>query len=166
MGYKSYLLDHMVRMHGDIESTTRKLELEQRRLYKIDKELELAESEYGQKRQRYKLFQTSQDDEVHRKSQDKRVLEMRLEKAILDLNKGICENEQLREQIDQLRKERQILDTVFKQLVVGIKDKGKTIEKTRQNVNETRTSLEESKQKHQAVTKMLDLERRKFKAEC
>merc|ERR1712187_589945 len=122
--------------------------------------------EYREKRQKYKLYQNAQDDEVHRKSQDKRVLEMRLEKAILDLNKGTCENEQLREQIDQLRKERQILDTVFKQLVGGIKDKGKTIERTKQNMNEGRLSLEESKQRHRAVTKMLELERRKFKSEC
>merc|ERR1712187_597512 len=111
--------------------------------------------EYREKRQKYKLYQNAQDDEVHCKSQHKRVLEMRLEKAILDLNKGTCENEQLREQIDQLRKERQILDTVFKQLVSGIKDKGKTIERTKLNVNEGKLSLEESKQRHRAVTKML-----------
>jgi len=112
------------------------------------------------------LYQSSQDHAVHGKAQEVRLLEKRLEKAIADLNRGTCENEQLREGIDELRKERQVLDTVFKQLDGGIKDKGKFIGRVKQTINEDQLSLEEAKRKHRATTKMLERERTVFKNNC
>merc|ERR1719262_583200 len=60
--YRSYIEDHLHRMHHDIESTTRKLELERRRLHGLDEALTSAKQEYNTKRQRYKIFQTQEDD--------------------------------------------------------------------------------------------------------
>lgn len=161
--YKSYILDHLARMHSDIESTTRKLELEQRRLYNLDKTLANAESEYNQKREKYKLFQNAQDDAVAHKAQKVKSLERQLVKAIGDLNKGNCDNEQLREQIDQLRRERQILDLVFKQMVRDISGNKKTMERVKQNMNESKWISEETGQKTRALNKLLERDRRTFK---
>eukprot|EP00929_Paragymnodinium_shiwhaense_P061644 TRINITY_DN3080_c0_g2_i1.p1 TRINITY_DN3080_c0_g2~~TRINITY_DN3080_c0_g2_i1.p1 ORF type:complete len:639 (+),score=244.15 TRINITY_DN3080_c0_g2_i1:135-2051(+) len=160
--YKSYILDHFARMRADIESTTRKLELEQRRQYKLDKELVLAEAEYTQKRLRQKSQHQAQDDAVQQNLQTKRQLERRLEKAISELNNGTCENERLREQIDQLRKERLILDTMFKQLERGIKEKGKVIQRVRTSMREDKLSCDEAKQKSRALGKIMERERKSF----
>merc|ERR1719409_1964960 len=160
--YKSYILDHFARMRQDIEATTRKLELEQRRHYKLDKELALAEAEFTQKRLRHKVNSQSADEQVSGAVQKKRQLERRLEKAISDLNMGTCENEQLREQIDQLRKERIILDTMFKQLERGIKEKGKVIERVRTSMQEDKRNCEEAKQKSKAIGKIIERERKNF----
>lgn len=161
--YKSYILDHLARMHSDIESTTRKLELEQRRLYNLDKTLANAESEYNQKREKYKLFQNAQDDAVQHKAAKVKQLERQLVKAIEDLNKGNCDNEQLREQIDQLRRERQILDLVFKQMVRDINGNKKTMERVKQTMVDSKMTSEEAKQKTRALNKLLERERRDFK---
>lgn len=163
--YKSYLMEHLARMHSDIESTTRKLELEQRRLYNLDKMLGMAESEWATKRARYKMFQATADNATEHKADSVRVLERNLVKAIEDLNKGNCDNEQLREQIDQLRKERTILDSVFKTMHKDINSNQKFLEKEKVKVHESKFACEEAKQKTRALNKMLDRERKGFKTE-
>eukprot|EP00927_Polykrikos_kofoidii_P072219 TRINITY_DN68362_c0_g1_i1.p1 TRINITY_DN68362_c0_g1~~TRINITY_DN68362_c0_g1_i1.p1 ORF type:complete len:616 (-),score=138.52 TRINITY_DN68362_c0_g1_i1:325-2172(-) len=164
--YGRYKMDHLERMHADIESTTRKLELEQRRLYKLDQELEVARSEHEAKRERYKVHQSPSIDAATKKAQTMRQLERRLWKKITDLDKLTCENEQLRVQIDQLRKERLILDTMFKQLDTGIKEKGKIIERVNLTMNDDKLIGEEAKQKSHALSKILERERRGFKDTC
>merc|ERR1719224_393652 len=84
--YRSYIEDHLHRMHHDIESTTRKLELERRRLHGLDEALSSAKQEYNTKRQRYKIFQNQQDDEAKKAEQRVKLLEGRLVKAIAELN--------------------------------------------------------------------------------
>lgn len=162
---KSYMREHLARMHSDIEATTRKLELEQRRLFNLDKMLTMAESEWVTKRARYKLFQSAMDNASEHQADSVRVLERNLVKAIEDLNKGNCDNEGLREQIDQLRKERTILDSVFKTMEKDINGNKKMLEKEKMKINESRFAAEEAKQKTRALNKMLDRERKGFKHE-
>merc|ERR1719460_3386076 len=47
--YQMYLHDHLHRMHNEIESTTRKLELEKRRLNKLDDDVVRTKSELEEK---------------------------------------------------------------------------------------------------------------------
>lgn len=164
--YNEYELDHIARMHDDIEQTTRRLELAHRRLSKVEKELSAAESEYAEKRKKYKLNQAPQDDILAVKANGKRLLERRLEKAIADLNKGTCENKELRSQIDQLRRERQTFDAVFKQLENAIAKSRKQIDHARVAGAEHSSAREEAKQKTQSLEKMLDRERRDFQYVC
>merc|ERR1719157_50261 len=84
--YRSYIVDHLHRMHHDIESTTRKLELERRRLHTLDEALASAKQEYSSKRQKYKIFQAAADDEAKKAENRVKALECRLEKAISELN--------------------------------------------------------------------------------
>jgi len=156
-------MEHLARMHTDIESTTRKLELEQRRLYNLDKMLHSAETEWDVKRKKYKALQSSVDSAVDHKADLVRVLERNLVKAIEDLNKGNDTVELLREQIDQLRKERTILNSVFETMIKDIKSHQKLLEKEKDKINESRDSCEEAKHKTEALNKMLEKERRAFK---
>jgi len=161
--YKSYILEQCGRMHADIDKTTRKLELEHRRLYNLDKFLTLAESEWNTKRARYKLFQSTVDDAVQHKSGLVKQLERKLVKAIEDLNRGNYENEQLREQIDQLRIERTMLDQVFKQMEKDINSNKKLMEKEKTKIGENMASSMQAKQEYRALNKMLERKRRDFK---
>lgn len=163
--YKNYLMEHLARMHTDIESTTRKLELEQRRLYHLDKMLDVAESEWNTKRAKYKMQQSSVDSSIGQKAEFVRTQERNLVKAIAELNKGNCENELLQERIDQLRKERTILDSVFKTMVAEINSNKKHMEKTVEEISEGKKTSDEAKQKTRALNKMLDRDRRGFKEE-
>jgi len=182
--FRSYLEDHLQRLYEDIQSTTRKLELEQRRLHKVDKDLLTAEVEYGQKRQRYKTLHRSQedtaesqkrdpfkivlrkgDDPVANKIAEVRKLELHLEQQIGDLNQGATENENLREQIDQLRKERKILNTVFKQLEKGIHRSGKQLGELMTKINNDQLASEDAKQRAFSRNKLLERERLHFHQE-
>mmetsp|Transcript_126445 Transcript_126445/g.369446 ORF Transcript_126445/g.369446 Transcript_126445/m.369446 type:complete len:663 (-) Transcript_126445:71-2059(-) len=159
--YKLYMMDHLTRMHVDIEATTRKLELEQRRLARLDKDLAVVEEEYEKKRQRYKLFQ-SQDDAVQHKEAENRQLEKRLIKAKADLNKGTSENEQLREEINRLRRERELLNSVFKQLERGIAGNRRGMDRLKANMNEEKMHDEDAKQRSKALGRLMDRERMQF----
>lgn len=183
--YSSYLMEHLVRMHKDIKSTTRKLELEQRRLFNLDKTLAIAESEWATKMKGKKKKDKPETEEekssrgrmqstdstvegkaevsIGMKAEAVRALEKKLVRAIEDLNKGNCENEQLREAIDQLRKERTILDSVFKTMAKDISGNEKLLEKQKIKYHESKEFSEAAKQRTRALNKMLDKERRLFK---
>merc|ERR1719197_2391930 len=47
--YQLYLHDHLHRMHNEIESTTRKLELEKRRLNKLEEDVVRTRAEHQEK---------------------------------------------------------------------------------------------------------------------
>merc|ERR1719421_541608 len=164
--YRSYIEDHLHRMHHDIESTTRKLELERRRLHGLDEALSSAKQEYNTKRQRYKIFQNNQDDEAKKAEQRVKLLEGRLVKAIAELNQGNCENDALREQIDQLRKERQVLDTVFKKLSREISVTANGLGRLTSNIEETKNMDAEKKKGVEDLLKKLEKERVEFKDHC
>jgi len=160
---QSYMMDHLARMHSDIESTTRRLELEQRRLFRLDKELESAESEFERKRKRDMEQQSAQSDAVQRKVFEVRQLEKRLEKTIAGLNQSSCENEALREQIDRLRKERKaIMNPVFKNLDRGIQSNMKQLDRIGLNINGEKSVYDDATLKSKALNKMVERERRNF----
>jgi chromosome segregation ATPase len=197
---KSYVKDHLSRMQDDVEQTTRKLELEQRRLYEIDASLACAEQEYAMKNDRYngkkKQPDTSGDDakkkedpkaktqgtataaeareERARRSRgggartlhEVRTLEARLEKKIAELNQGKSENDELRAQIDQLRKERQTHDNVFRKLAREIKANAKRLEDRKQLSSDTKNDAEEYEEKKASIAKKTEREREEFKAQC
>merc|ERR1719178_621529 len=71
----------------------------------------------------------------------------------------------LQERIDQLRKERTILDSVFKTMEKEINSNKKLLEKEKSKINESKFSCDEAKQKARALNKMLERERRDFKDE-
>jgi len=164
--YRSYIEDHLHRMHHDIERTTRMLELERRRLHGLDEALASAKQEYNTKRQRYKIFQSSNDDEAKKAEQRVKLLEGRLVKAIAELNQGNCENDALREQIDQLRKERQVLDTVFKKLSREISQTATGLSRLNESIDATKKDDSDKKKGVEDLLKKLEKERMEFKDNC
>jgi len=185
--YTNYFEDHLARLHADIEHTTRKLELEQRRLAKIDKDLASAETEFQTKRSKYKQKatgrevdrltgcpvvreeraarnekQTSQEDAVANKTTQVRRPERQLELEIASFNQANAHNDQLRDNIDQLRKERQLLDNVFRKMEKGIRGSRRAIDDLNSTINEDRSGQDDAKQKCSALGKMLERDRRGF----
>jgi len=157
-----YQADYVERLQQDIELTTRKLELEQRRLSKLSEDLKDAEVEFATKRQRYKVLQTSQEDAVAEKSENVRRLERRLESAMSKFNAENENNDSLRHQIDQLRKERKLLDNVFRKMTKGINNSKRAIRELNEDINEDKEAHDVDQQRVHALGKMLDKERKNF----
>lgn len=160
--YNVYFEDHLSRLHADIELTTRKLELEQRRLARLDKDLLAAESEYTQKRQKYKVLQSSQEDAQAQRHKDLLQLERQLDLAIGGFNKLNAHNDGLRTQMDQLRKERQLLDQVFRKMENAIRTSRRAIEEANVEITSNRSEHDKMQQRCQALGKALERERKNF----
>lgn len=161
-----YLLDFACRLHKEIESTTRKLELEQRRLHGLDKALATANSEFEGKRKKFLINRNPKDDMVAQVEHRTKKLEHRLEKAKSQLNKGQHDNLRLREQIDQLRRERLILDNVFGSLEKEIQENKEHLSEAKKAVIDHKVMAGDAAQRTEGLNKMLERERKEFKNQC
>ncbi|CAE7337975.1 ctse-b [Symbiodinium sp. CCMP2456] len=160
--YNDYRQNHRERLERDIELTTGKLELEQRRLAKLDKDLDAATSEQSQKLYKYKVDPSFKDDPPAQKKRKALQLERKVDLAISRYNRLNETNDGLRAQIDQLRKERQLLDQVFRKMQDSIRINRKDIELANQDIVANRSDLDKKLQNCQASSKALEKKRRSF----
>jgi len=151
-----YLQDHMQRMHNEIESTTRKLELEKRRLNKLEEEVERVRDEHEEKVSKGALSKQTSGLSIKK-------LEHRLEKAISTLNTSLHENEAIRSKIDSTRRERLQMNQVFKKLQGDIKDNQNQVMQLQREADQARREEEERQHRMAALRKQLEIERRQFK---
>merc|ERR1719199_1379363 len=132
--YEAYIEDHLHRMYHEIEVTTRKLELEKRRLAKLDEDVARAKAEY--------------EDKVMPKKKKKqepmklKALEYRLDKAISKYNNVSHENKVLRDRIDHIRRERIQLNQVFKKQIEDIRTTTKSIYQVKTESDEAKNVTE------------------------
>lgn len=148
-----------------IQETTRKLEVEQRRLNKLDKDLELAEAEYDQKRRKYNKEQSVHRDKVQEQQSKLIHMERHLERAIKTLNRENSENERLRDAIDRLRRERQNLDAVFKQLEKGIGGSGHKIKTLKERIDLDCVKINEAEEQIAVRTRVMERRQKDFHEE-
>lgn len=149
--------DHLQRMHNEIESTTRKLELEKRRLNKLDEEVERVRAEH-----REKVIKANNSDDKVAGVVSVKKLENRLAKAISTLNASLHENEGIRARIDDARRERLHMNQVFKKVQAEIKDNQAQVKQLQRESDMARHEEEECKTRLAALRKQLEIERRQF----
>eukprot|EP00961_Rhodomonas_salina_P064384 866036-Rhodomonas_salina.5 len=110
------------KLHDQAEAYTKKIEAEKRRIEELDaniKELNVTVLE-----QRKKLGGANAVRENNMKTQKQiSVLENRLDKSLLKFNEALAFNKQLRESIDNLRRERQAFDNIYKKLEKDLNEK-------------------------------------------
>lgn len=152
--HQAYLQDHLQRMHNEIESTTRKLELEKRRLNKLDEDASRMRAECNEKT--LKVQKDGQGVPLKK-------LENRLAKAISQLNLLGHENAECRNRIDVVRRERLQLIQVFKKLQNDIKDNMSMVSQIHRESDAARREQEERIHKMAALKKQVEEERKAFK---
>jgi hypothetical protein len=161
-----YLHEHLARMQDEIESTTRKLELEKRRLYKLEKDLERTREEHDEKVLKSNKFT------MPRKAGDAsdrpvsplsvKELEHRLGKAVITLNTYNHENKDIRDKIDSIRRERLQMNQVFKNMQVAIKENQREIAQLQTETVESTREQEDVQHHMSAKKKLMDVGRREF----
>jgi len=143
-------------MHNEIESTTRKLELEKRRLNKLEEDATRMRAEYAEKVQK-----------APHEKQDRRLtlqkLESRLAKAMSQLNTLNHGNTEYRQKIDAVRRERLQLVQVFKKMQGDIKENISTVSQVHRDNDQARREQEERVSRMAALKKQVELERKQFK---
>jgi len=154
--YQLYLHDHLHRMHNEIESTTRKLELEKRRLNKLEEDVVRTRTEHDEK-----VLKVQHKDAAAGPSMYK--LEHKLGKALGELNKYNHENKEFRGKIDQIRRERLQMNQVFKKLTGDIKENIGSVTALQKDTDAARREHEERLHRMKALQKQVEVERKTFK---
>jgi predicted nucleic acid-binding Zn-ribbon protein len=160
--YQSYVESHLQRMRKEIETTTRLLEHERRRLYLVEEATERVQAEYEEKRNKLRLAQTQSADESKVQATRLRDLEGQLDKAIQKLNACNERNDKYHDAIDKQRKERLALDHVYKRLQREIKEARNEIEKNCTWIDEHQQAIVDHRETVQALKKQQIKERHEF----
>ena len=103
---------------------TRKIELEKRRIDELDKQMQLMHKKIWEQRQKMGGINASRENNQAIAKQIK-VLEHRLHRALVKFNEAIAANKDLREEIDNLRRERVVFDGIYKKLQLELAEKKK-----------------------------------------
>lgn len=160
-------------MHHEIEVTTRKLELEKRRLNKLDEDVKRARTEYDDKvlpakkkkdqKDKYKEILEASEKQPTTHPLAVKKLEGRLAKVTSTLNGLKHENKEARDKIDQIRRERLQMNQVFKKLNEDIKENIHFIKNINSETDEVRNKNKEANEKIDTLKKNVDKERKDFK---
>mmetsp|Transcript_31470 Transcript_31470/g.72347 ORF Transcript_31470/g.72347 Transcript_31470/m.72347 type:complete len:561 (+) Transcript_31470:109-1791(+) len=115
---------HMARLQDQADLYTRKIEIEKRRLEEMEKHIKVLQVKLLETQQaRGGINATRQSDQQVNKQI--RVLENRLDKALVKFNEALAYNKQLRESIDNLRRERVVFDQINAKLARELHEKKK-----------------------------------------
>ncbi|CAJ1337228.1 unnamed protein product, partial [Effrenium voratum] len=110
----------------------------------------------------YKVLQSSQEDAQGQRHKELLQLERQLDLKISSYNRLNAHNDGLRAQIDQLRKERQLLDQVFRKVENSIRGSRRAIEEANSEINNNKCEHDKMQQRCQALGKALERERKNF----
>eukprot|EP00736_Rhodelphis_marinus_P009779 Rmarinus@m.17933 len=116
--------DEIARLQDQADNYTRKLEVEKRRLDELDKQIKIMEQKILEQRHRMGGVNAARDNNLQIQKQI-RILENRLDKALVKFNEALAHNKQLRETIDNLRRERVVFDNIYKKLERELHEKKK-----------------------------------------
>lgn len=111
---------------GDIY--TRKIETEKRRLEELDKQIKKMQNSILVQRKEMGGINATRESNNGVQKQI-RILENRLDKALVKFNEALAHNKSLRDQIDNLRRERVVFDAIYNKL-------NRELEKKKRDMNE------------------------------
>merc|ERR1719277_670445 len=162
-----YMEDHITRLSEDISSTTKRLELEKRRLNKLDQEVESTRLEHQKKVLRIPpKGSKGKDDKEKGKKEQKvesiRTLEHRKMQAVAQLDALENENKEIRVRIDSTRRERMQMNQIFKKLHVDIKENIGQVTTLQRDTDTARNQQEDAQNRVLALKKQLEHERKVF----
>ena len=107
--------EKVAKLQDEADLYTRKIELERRRIAELDKQTGIMQTKILEQRKRLGGVNAARENNAQVAKQIK-ILENRLDKAIVKFNEALAHNKHLRETIDNLRRERVVFDGIYKKL--------------------------------------------------
>jgi len=161
----------MMRLNDQLDVYTRKIEVELRKIGKITGNID--EVKQNIKAQQDEILEWAGRSGVANAAKDSnmqiqkqiRQLENRLEKALIKFNEAIAHNKSLREEIDGLRRERVVFDSIYKKLEKELDHKKKEMANIIEISNSAYESRDQAQQEMQALKKQLEEEQAAFEEE-
>lgn len=147
---------------GDLYS--RKIDVEKRRIAELDAQIKKMEESILQHRSEMGGVHASRETS---KSIQKniRMLENRLDKALVKFNEALGHNKKLRESIDNLRRERVVFDGIYKKLEADLEKKKNEMAQIIEVATSAYESRDEAQCQMQRLKEQADKEQRQFESE-
>ena len=175
--YKFDQQDKTHTMQQEIEALEHKVNFEKMRQNDLDKKLTTSRMEITRARKRMGNVNLTSDNTMLIEKQV-RVLENRLDQALVQFNEALAYNRELRQQIDNLRGERKVFTDIYKKLENELHEKKKAmadvIEKSNKDYEEKdaldatlkqlKLAAEEDNRKYEENFQKLDEMMQKYKA--
>ena len=154
----------IAKLQDQADTYTRKIEMEKRRIEELDKQIEAMEKNILS--QRKKMGGVNAAKENHSQIQKQiKILENRLEKALQKFNEALAHNKQLRETIDNLRRERVVFDQIYKKLERELADKRTEMAEIIDAANEAYAARDQAQEEMSRLKKRADEEQAAFEEE-
>jgi len=139
---------------------TQKLAIESRNLEELNKAIKVMRSKILQQRKQMGGVNAAKENQKMTQKQI-RILENRLDKALVKFNESLARNKALREEIDGLRRERVVFDNIYRKMEKELSEKKKQIAE----IIETSNQAYEARDQSQMEIAVIEQQNAKEKAE-
>eukprot|EP00960_Hanusia_phi_P077045 768641-Hanusia_phi.AAC.4 len=152
------------KLQDQAESYTKRIETEKKRIEELDSSIKDLNEKVLE--QRKKVGGANAVRENNLKSQKHiQLLENRLDKSLLKFNEALANNKQLRESIDNLRREKQGFDQIYKKLEKDLSEKKSEMQKIIEMSNVAYEVRDKAQQEMAMLKIQADREQASFEAE-
>jgi len=156
--------EKVAKLQDEADLYTRKIELERRRIAELDKQTGIMQTKILEQRKRLGGVNAARENNAQVAKQIK-ILENRLDKAIVKFNEALAHNKHLRETIDNLRRERVVFDGIYKKLEKELQDKKKEIASIVEMANIAYEARDQAQAEMAALKAQAEKEEAAFEAE-
>lgn len=154
----------MQKLQEQAEMYGKKIESERRKINNLDRDI--TEMEYKNLDQRQKMGGVNASKENHQLiSKQIKILENRLDKALVKFNESLAANKQLRQQIDTLRRERVVFDGIYKKLERELHEKRKEMAAIIKDSNDAYQARDKAQNEMLALKAEADRDKAQFEEE-
>eukprot|EP00297_Palpitomonas_bilix_P000891 CAMPEP_0113874464 /NCGR_PEP_ID=MMETSP0780_2-20120614/4349_1 /TAXON_ID=652834 /ORGANISM="Palpitomonas bilix" /LENGTH=551 /DNA_ID=CAMNT_0000860241 /DNA_START=138 /DNA_END=1793 /DNA_ORIENTATION=+ /assembly_acc=CAM_ASM_000599 len=152
------------RLQDQADSFTQKVEYEKKKIEDMEKELRDIQKKTLEQRQKMGGVNAVRDAN---KALDKqiKVLENRLDKSLVKFNESLAQNKRLRDEIDNLRRERVIFDGVYRKLEKELQENKKEMANIVETSNIAYEARDQAHHEMNVLRAMADKEQMAFEAE-
>jgi len=161
----------MMHLNDQLDVYTRKIEVEQRKVAELSAQVDEVKTNIDSQQKdilgwsgRSGVANAAKDSNQAIQKQI-RQLENRLEKALVKFNEALAHNKELRQEIDGLRRERVVFDSIYKKLERELDHKKKEMANIIEISNSAYESRDQAQQEMQALKKQLEEEQAAFEEE-
>lgn len=114
----------LAQLHDQGDAYTQKIEIEARNIKMLEDQIQLLKQKVLHQRKHMGGVNAAKENQQMINKQI-RILENRLDKALIKFNEALAHNKQLRESIDNLRRERVVFDNIYRKLEKELFEKKK-----------------------------------------
>jgi len=151
-------------LHDQADMYTSKIELEKRRMEQLMSQAEMLGAKLEDQRKAVGGSAAARDHDRRQKKQVK-ILENRLDKTLKKFNEALSHNKKLRDDIDNLRRERVVFDQVYKKLEKELADKKKEMARSIEISNIAYEARDQAQNEMAALRAQADREQALYEAE-